>query len=252
MIGIWDRAGTLAAAIAGLPLSARASSKPNDAVAVVDAVDWTSEAARAVDAGALAILVVEPGPATPAALAELQRTVADRPVIVLRRRLAPELLPAASGAVAAVVAECAAPAPMLDAVLRDTMGWARLLAGGSLELGAGGASAGGRLAALSTGQGVSVSVVARTLSGVPDGGVIRVAALGSARREVVVDEPAGILRFTVADEHGSAELPGRLESAERSALRRAIAAIEAGDRPDDLAELIQDLSIAGGILAERG
>ena len=249
MIGIWDRAGTLSAAIAGLPLSARASSQPNDAVAVIDAADWTTEAMRAVDAGALAILVVEPGPAIPAALAELQRTVVDRPVVVLRRRLAPELLPVASGAVATVVAECAAPAPMLDAVLRDTIAWARLLAGGSLELGACDVSAGGRLTALSTGQGVPVSVVARTLSGVPDGGIIRAAALSATRREVVVDDPAGILRVTVADEHGSAELPGRLESAERSALRRAIAAIEAGERPDDLGELIHDVSIAGRILS---
>jgi hypothetical protein len=171
---------------------------------------------------------------------------------VLRRRLAPDRMPTATGPVAAVVAECAAPAAQLPATLRDTIGWARVLADSALTLDAVGTAAGGHLASLSSAGGTPVSLVARTLSGVPDGGVLRLTALGTTRRELVVDEPAGLLRITVADEHGETRLASQLESPERAALRRAVAALVSGEHPDDLEQLVHDAAIADAILASAG
>jgi hypothetical protein len=256
VIPVWDPAGVLTAAIAELPASVRASDHASGAIAIVAGSDWSANVTAAVDAGARAILVIDPDSAAPAALA---RATEGRPVVVLRPRLAAAQFAAArfadaAGALAtppaAVVAECSAPSSELAAVVRDAIGWARTLAGSGLELGWRGATASGRLASLTAAGGIPVSVLARALSGVPSGGLIRVTALGTPRRELVVDEPAGAVRITVSDELGATVLPHVFESLERGALRRMVAAVETGDRPDDVTQFIHDMAIAEKLLQD--
>ena len=231
MIGVWDATGTFAAAVAELPLSVEAASGAAGAIAVVaDAAGLRS----ALDAGARGAVLSAPDPAAASG---------DRPVVVLRPRL--RAVPV--GDQAAVVAECSAPPTELEAVLGDAVGWVRMLTGHAPVL----RSAEVGLALLDAG-GVPVTVLARPLSGVPSGGVIRVLALGTERREIEVDEPAGVLRITTAREGGTAGEPPRFESDERVALRRMIAALTSGEAVTDLADLAGDTRTARAILGVPG
>lgn len=237
MIGVWDAAGLLGAAVAELPLSVRRADGPADAIAVVDR---TEDAHTAQAAGAHGLVLVATDPMPPDDVATLAAASGALPVIVVRRRLRP-LQSAPAGA---VVAECSAPSAELAAVLRDTVGWIRELTGGPLVVASAARTDERALALLTTHDGAPVTVLARPLSGVPEGGVIRVSALAVERREVEVDEPAGVLRTRTEREGESVVTTGKYESAERLALRRIV-----GAQPgNDLADLMHDTEIAWLIL----
>jgi hypothetical protein len=244
VIRVWDAEGLLGAAVAELPMTAAPAEGPVGAV-VVTAGCETARAALA--SGAAGIVLAEPGQIEPEPVAELAAASGDRPVLVVRGRLRDH--PPADAAV--LVAECAAPSAELGIVLRDTLGWLRLLTGREIGLRAATGADGGILALLDAG-GTPASVLARSLSGVPDGGVIRVTALGSDRVEVFVDEPAGVLRMGTEQDSGTTVAPRLLETPERATLRRIAAALDTGERPDDLAGLLHDVRLARAIIGAPG
>lgn len=243
MIAVWDDAGLLGSAVAELPLSARRAKGPADAVAVVDSVPG---APAALASGALGVVLVSPMTVRLEGVSELLAASAGSPVIVLRSRLA--AIPRVTAA--AFVAECSAPAAQLEAVLRDALGWMRGL-GGELQLDTAAVSEGAAIALLHNGAGIPSIVTARTLSGVPGGGVIRVVALASERCEVEVDEPAGVFRVVIEREGESATRGPGFESHARQALRRIISAVGSAGPSTEFAQLLHDSDLAREILAAK-
>jgi hypothetical protein len=241
VIAVWDPAGLVHAAAAELPLSIGAADGPSDAIAVVDG---GAAGRAALAAGALGLVLVVADEMSADDIAAVSAASALRPVVVVRRRLRSQ----ESAPAAVVVADCSAPSAELAAVLRDTVGWIRELTGGSLVVHSVAGTEVGALALLRTHHGSPVTVLTQSLAGVPGGGVIRVSALAAERREVEVDEPAGVLRTRVEREGETAVATGRFESAERAALRR----MAAGEPVDELAELLHDVEIADAILVSAG
>ncbi|MEO8261105.1 MAG: hypothetical protein ABI566_00935 [Pseudolysinimonas sp.] len=237
MIGVWDSTGLLTAAVAELPLSVGVADGPAEAMAVVDGAE---AAHAALAAGALGLVLVAPDRMREDEITRLAAASGTRPVIALRRRLRAQR----SAATAAVLAECSAPPAELESVLRDAVGWIRELTGGALAVDSVATTDAGAIALLTTHDGAPVTVLARPLSGVPDGGVIRVIALAAERRDVEVDEPAGVLRVRVDRDGESVATALGFESPERHALRR-IATLEP---VNDLADLLHDTGIAARIL----
>jgi hypothetical protein len=241
VIGVWDARGALAAAVAELPLSVRAAADPHGAIAVVPGdAGWPGALRAAVGAGAIAVVLVEPtmGLDVPGPI--------DVPVVVVRRRLAAGPSPAVQSS--AVVAECSATEATLASAVRDAVGWARELSGGDLRLRTRASGTGGELAVLETADGPTVSLTVQVMSGVPDGAVIRVTALGVVRRQVVVDDAAMLVELTTAVEGSTSVETGRFETPERAGVRRLLSALESGDLPGDLGNLAHDTAIAHSIL----
>ena len=129
-------------------------------------------------------------------------------------------------------------------IARDAVGWARTLTGQALAFG----SADRGLALLdAAGFAVAVSVVATRR---PGRGWVRAQALGTIVTDVEVEGREA--RVTSSSAAGRLILPTRFESSERLALRRAIEAIAAADRPADLEELVSDTVLAEQLLAPGG
>jgi hypothetical protein len=74
--------------------------------------------------------------------------------------------------------------------------------------------------------------------------VIRALTLGPARVAVTVDDGALAQRVEAVTAAGTLGLPTRWEAAPRVALRRAIASLAGGERPDDLDDLVHDARLA--------
>jgi hypothetical protein len=104
------------------------------------------------------------------------------------------------------------------------------------------------LALLETDAGIAVtlSVVATRR---PGRGWVRAQALGEVITDVSVEGREASV--TTATRAGRLILPTRFESSERLAVRRALVALEGGDAPDDLAELVADTEQAERTLALR-
>ena len=151
------------------------------------------------------------------------------------------------------------------AVVRDGVGWARLLAGGTLRLRAGRATGragmallesdgvpGGGGAAAGGGSAVPATLAVGMLAGQGQGGLLRVAVLGEVRSEVTVDERAGLTRVETWTGDGGRIAPSRYESSARLALRRALEAARTGRLLPDLGELRDDDALAAALLLPRG
>ena len=254
MIAVVAPAGAYRATVAELPLSARPGDGPAGAVVVVSGDRGWPDAVRAAEeAGARAVVVADPGPAP---LAEVQRlTRHTRIAVVLERPLlradaaedAQSARTAQAGGVMprTIVLDAAASAGRLSVIARDAVGWGRVLAGGQAPTLV---SADRGLALLETADGTSLplSVVATRR---PGRGWVRAQALGEVLIEVEVERRASSI--AVATAAGRFVLPTRFESSERLALRRAVAAAEARERPSDLNDLIADSEPVEGILRAR-
>jgi hypothetical protein len=259
--GIFAALPAYVAAVAELPLSAALSNDMQGAVAVVPGCgDWWQGMLAARAGGAAAVVVAEPV-ALPQEMLEACPWPGDLPVIIERSRLRPDVVAdavrARRGAPPRIITvECAAPAAGLDAVIRDGLGWARSLAGGSLTLRSGAAAAQGRIALLDAGvpAGGSFPVtLAAVAAGLHAGGLLQLRALGEVGTEVTVDQPAGLTRLETSTEHGTLRAPERYESPARLALRRALEACASGRSVADLDELLEDMTLTrtllGGIAA---
>ncbi|BAJ74706.1 Rhs family protein [Microbacterium testaceum StLB037] len=192
---------------------------------------------RLVDAAAF--VVDEPDPAPAETHAELGAI--GVPVAVVRRRLRPDVV-ADAGAepVAArhVVVDAWGGRTDATALLRDALGWARVLAGGPLSVVDRADTATATTLALRGPDGVGASVTRAIGGGV--GGALVATALGPRRLEVRVDSASPLAEVAFDDEEGRRIRPVRRESPERLALRRVLEAVESGAALTDLADLSAD------------
>jgi hypothetical protein len=201
------------------------------------------------------VLVAEPNEVPVDAVGDLAAT-ARVPIVVHRSRLRADLVERAveqrSGvAPRVVIAECRASADGLGAVVRDAVGWMRVLADAGLVVASASTAAGGAAALLrSDGDGVVVGSLLATVTR-PEGALLRVQALGETTTEVEIDEPVGRSELSTSTERGRWVAPGRFETAERMALRRAIRAVEGTGSSRDLIELLHDGDAASRILRDE-
>lgn len=198
--------------------------------------------------GAVAFVIDEPDPAPAVVHSRLEGL--GVPVVVVRRRLRPDV-------VADAVADAAAGGPpprhvVVDAwggrtdataLLRDAVGWARVLAGSALEVVAGADTAVAATLALRSSAGVGASVTRTVGGGV--GGVLTATALAARRVTVRVDSASTLPEVVIDGDDGRGERPARRESPERLALRRILGAVDEGAVLSDLAELAADDAILG-------
>jgi hypothetical protein len=236
------------AAVAELPLRTRLGDRAADAVVVVPGeTGWVHRALVAAESGARAIVVADPEPAPVAELRQLAERIRV-PLVIERPLLRTDAAHDATDAAArtdgaprsrAIVLDGGAPAARLHVVARDAIGWGRVLAGQAPVL----RSAARGLALLEGPDGIALtlSVVATRR---PGRGWIRAQVLGEVLTDVDVEGRSCRIAASTVD--GQTIAPTRFESSERLAVRRAIEALEAGaaieadERPGDLADLISD------------
>lgn len=255
MTAVLAPAGRFVTAVAELPLRTRAADRAAGAIVVVPGEkDWVDAGIAAAEAGATALVIADPPLSTAADIRRIA-SVVGVPVIVERPLLRPDVTALArtgdAGAIRAgatdrpgpriLLAEAAASRVRLPAVARDAIGWLRVLAGESLSV----VAADGGLALLETTGGIAatLTVVADARSST---GRIRARALGEVITEVELEGSAA--RVVSASARGRLISPIRFESSERLALRRAVAATEGAESPEDLAELLADTQLVEAIL----
>ncbi|ALX66617.1 hypothetical protein [Microbacterium sp. XT11] len=227
------------AAVAELAPSVRLLDEPG-AVEVVDGRGAWWERAAKIDRAA-GIVIDEPDPAPAAAHADVASL--PFPVVVLRRRLRPDVVADAElDAPRHVTVDAWGGRSGAAALLRDAVGWARVLAGGRLRLVARAEAPAATTLALAGPAGVGASVLRAVGGGV--GGMLVATALDARRTEVRVDSARRIVEVAFDDVDGRVIRAPRRESAERLALRRILAAIDAGTDPGDRVELAADDAIA--------
>jgi hypothetical protein len=145
--------------------------------------------------------------------------------------------------------ECHAPSRALRDALRDAVGWTRVLFGADPRVSSscveGSASGGRGLALLEAPDGIPASVIAAATPGAPPLGRVRATRLGETLVEVDGDEHQQ--RIEVADAAGRRVLPRLFESPERVALRRAVAAVLAGQATRDVVEFARDDALAAAL-----
>lgn len=245
-VGVVDPTGRYHAAVAELPLSTRRAERASGAIIVTaGTAGWVDVALAASAAGAAAVVVADPDFVPSAELRRLEVGL-DIPLILERPLLrADAARDAADGRADAaprvLVADGAASAARLRSVSRDAVGWLRVLAGDGLAV----VAADGAFALLETGGGLAATL-SITVTARPGRGWIRAHALGETITDVEVDGRAA--RVATASRAGRLASPIRFESSERLALRRAISAMTASDRPDDLRELLADTELVERML----
>jgi len=192
---------------------------------------------RLVDAAAF--VVDEPDPASAEVHARL--AAIGVPVVVVRRRLRPDVVADAGAETIAprhVVVDAWGGRTDAAALLRDAVGWARVLVGGPLSVVARAETASATTVALRGPNGIGASVTRAIGGGV--GGALTATALGPRRVEVRVDSASPLCEVAFDDEEGRRVRPVRRESPERLALRRILDAVDSGAAPSDLADLAAD------------
>ena len=213
---------------------------------------WVGAVVAAEQAGARAVVVADP---MLAAVDELQ-LLAGRiaiPLVLERPLLRPDVAGDARAAMPGegpgamprtIVIDAAASASRLGVVARDAVGWGRVLAGEAPTLLSGDRG----LALLETGRGIALTVSVVTTRR-PGTGWVRAQALGEAIADVDVE--GRVVSVVISTPSGRLILPPRYESSERVAMRRALAAVESAESPDDLRDLISDTEPVEGILGSR-
>lgn len=234
---VWTDLAAYRAAVAELaPLVRLADADQAGVLRIVDGRGaWWDRLERLT--GIAGVIVDEPQPA-PVAAHERLRAL-DMPVVVARRRLRADVVAAITAVPAAHIVIDAWGAPSEAAVLlRDAVGWARVLAGGPLDVLARAATSGADTLALAAGA-VGVTVT-RAVGGSGVDDAVTALALGPRRLEVRIDSTASSIQVAYDDADGRRLAPSKREAAERVALRRLRDAIGTGERPSDLAELAHD------------
>ncbi|WP_345800740.1 hypothetical protein AAIB33_14865 [Microbacterium sp. AZCO] len=237
-------------ALAELPESVRPTGSPEGAVVVLDGAGrWWEDTLVAMGSGAVAVVVSRPRPAP----ADAVRRLTGAPVVLERALLRPDLaadvrtLPI--GTPSALVVECHAPEPALAGALLDALGWVAVVAPGPQTLRSADVARGRGVALLDAGGGTPVSLVVGSSAGAPADGRVRLTALGETLLEL--EAGGGEQWLTVTDASSRRRSPARFESPQRVALRRAIAAVDGGVIPADLADLAAETAVAEAILRSR-
>lgn len=197
--------------------------------------------------GAVGYVIDEPDPAPADVHARLGAI--GVPVAIVRRRLRPDVVADAGAETIAprhVVIDAWGGRTDAAALLRDAVGWARILAGGALSVVDRADTATATTLALRGSDGLGVSVTRAIGGGV--GGALVATALGPRRLEVRVDSASSLVDVVFDDLEGRRTRPIRRESPERLALRRILDAVDAGTVLGDLAALAAD----DGIISPGG
>lgn len=194
--------------------------------------------------GAAAFVVDEPDPA-PVEVHERLRSL-GAPVAVMRRRLRPDVVADASAAFETprhVVVDAWGGRAEAETLLRDAVGWARVLAGGPGRIVSSIDTGRATTLATLTDAGAGASITCAIGGGA--GGVLTATALGPRRVEVRVDSASPLCEVAFDDEEGRRTARVRRESPERLALRRIVDAVDSGSALIDLTELGTDDAAAG-------
>jgi len=249
MIGVRADLPRYRIAVAELPLSASLASHAEGAIVVVAGSGrWVQAARAALAADAAAVIVSNPGAFMDDDCAELLRTAGDRPIIVDRPLLRADVVASAVAQDATahyVTVEVAAAPGRRDAVMREAVGWMRVLAGGACEVRGVDWTSSARLGLVQRVDGVVVgALTVSTITGADEGAWIRAVAVADSRVEVLVDEADARASVEIATADGVLRVPRRFEARERVALRRAIEAAGSSNAVADLADLRADAAIA--------
>lgn len=252
-VGVRTESVEYRVAIAELPLSARATSASEGAVVVVGGeAGWGTRLRRAVEAGAAALVLCEPRSLDAAEFRAAEAL--SVPVVIERARLRDDVVrdaEQAGGPPRIVQVECGALGSDAELVLRDAIGWARVLAGGRLDRPLVRATPRGVIVHAERSVGGRASVAVSVLLGRRDSPTVwlRALAVDSVRTEVVLRHEVGPAVVIRSGSEGSVHLPARYESSARVALRRALDAVGGGGHPADLDELEHDSALAVAALA---
>jgi hypothetical protein len=234
-------------ALAELPLRTRSADLHSGAIVVVPGVEgWVDAAFAAADAGAAALVISNPA-FVPSARVRMLAGGAEIPVIVerplLRTDIAEDAIRSREGVAPRVLlADGAADPSRVHAVVRDSLGWLRVLAGGLLSFSRGD----GAVALFETDAGVAaaVSVVATSRLA---GGLIRAQALGETITDIQIEGRRA--QLVTSSAAGRLIAPVRFESSERLALRRALDSLTAPGAASDLEQLALDTEAVERMLA---
>lgn len=247
MIGVSGATERYATAVAALPLRARAVEDARGAVVIVDgSPGWAQRSLTALEHGAAALIVAHPVAAGEQEIAALAATATASPIVLDRPWLRADVVEDAAVHDAArhVTADVVAVPAELTALVREAIGWLRVLAGGDLELRAAAALPHGLLALLEDPvSGRAATVTASALIG-RGGARLRAHAVGETRVEVDLDAATDARSVCTATSDGLLQHPRRRESGERLALRRVIDALSDGALPADLRAFAHDSALA--------
>lgn len=238
MTAVWSP--TLAWAAAGLPRSTTPAGSPSGSIALLEgAAGWPSLVRQALDAGAVAVAVVEPCwvAAGESDMLRAAPIVLERPALALIDGI-PAVRPLL------VSAEVAGADSVLRSLLADAIAIARRLGGGA-TLARTGSTADSWFAALA--GPIPASLLVDALPG--PAGMLRVVASGDVDVEVVIDRAAMTERVAVADAGGMRVSARQLEAPPRRALRRALAAAAGGAPVGDLDGFAVDCALAHQVLS---
>lgn len=250
MIGVSGATERYATAVAALPLRASAVDDARGAVMIIDgSPGWARRSLTALEDGAVALIVSHPAAAAEDEIAALSATAS--PIVLDRPWLRADVVGDAAAREAArhVTADVVGVPAELSALVREAIGWLRVLADGDLELRAAAALPHGLLALLEEPvSGRAATVTASALIG-RGGARLRAHAVGETRVEVDLDAATDTRSVCAVTSAGQLQHPRRRESGERLALRRVIAALADGTRPADLRAFAHDSALAARVLA---
>lgn len=265
-VGVNTADGSYAFAAAELPLSAQRTAAAAGSIVVISGDrGWLERAQLAEESGAMGVIVDDPWSARADDLARGAEIANRIPVVIARPRVRADIAEDALRTVAdpagmplegsprLVAGECAASALAYDGMLRDAIGWTRILAGGRLTVCAA-ATVGDSITALlergaapGSSPPMPVTLLATRREAAPTW--LRARTVGAVQTEIVVYGPLHAADIEFATSMGRSRPPRRFESYERLALRRGIAAVSARETVGDLADLIHDAELAERILA---
>ncbi|MDQ0726559.1 hypothetical protein [Microbacterium sp. W4I20] len=256
MIGVSGATARYRTAITELPLRARVVEQLEGAIVVVDgAPGWPARSRVALQGRASALLIAHPVAVDDDELAALEAAAGSVPVVLDRPWLRADLVADAAApragvdAARPVTVDTVAIPGELGAMVRESLGWLRMLAGGELELRAAAAVPHGLLALLEEPvSGRAATLTASTLVG-RGGARLRAQAVGETRLEIDLDAATDARSVDVSTAEGTLRRPRRRESSARVALRRAIDAISRGDGTGDLRAFRHDAALAASVFS---
>lgn len=245
---------TFAVAVAALPERTVAASGPNGAVAVVGGVQWWTAARRALDEGAIGLILTNLSVIATDDLGEL--AAVPVPVVIdralLRADLVDQAVAARAGSPARLVnVDVSASARAMPEALRDAVGWAREVCG-PLRVAAGSWTGRNGVVLLETRD--AGCPVALTLSAMrPEGRwpVLHVSVLGETRTEVLLDPAAARARVSTTTAEGELAAPALREARQRHAVRRLLDALAGGEAPRDVEGIVHDITIVDELVRAR-
>jgi hypothetical protein len=232
VIGVRAESRDYRAAVAELPLSLRHA--PEGPVDII-----VASASGAFADPASVIVVADPRPGDRSPVEDGARVVIDRPWLRADAAVDAGAHPDAL----LFTAECSSSAMDQEALVRDALGWIRVLSGEELVLDAVTRTPHALLAQLRAGD-RPATLVANAHTDAGARAWLRACAIGETRAEVVID--AGDVSIEVSTEAGTRRLPTRGETRQRMTLRRAIDVIR-GAATDDARSLSDDDALAAQV-----